>query len=152
MDELDLRIASRLQIEGHISMAALSQSVGLSLSACHRRVKLLEERGIIAGYAAKIDRKAVGLEFQAFIEVKLVSQQQSHIEAFEKAVGRTPEILECHLISGDFDYLMRIATRDTASYEDIYRRILSQLPSVSQVKTLLSLGSVKEFAGYDLRA
>ena len=150
MDEFDTRILSRLQSDGSISMARLSEHVGLSLSACHRRVKLLEEAGFITNYAAQLDRKKIGLEFQAFIEVKLVSQRQADIEPFESAVRRTPEILECHLISGDFDYLMRIATTGTGAYEQIYRRVLAQLPSVSQVKTLLSLSSVKEFAGYHL--
>ena len=131
-------------------MARMSERVGLSLSACHRRVRLLEKQKTITGYMARVDRKKVGLEFQVFIEAKLESQRQNDIEAFEKAVNRTPEILECHLISGDFDYLMRIASRDTGAYEEIYRNVLSQLPSVSQLKTLLSLGSVKEFKGYHL--
>jgi DNA-binding Lrp family transcriptional regulator len=151
MDDADLRILSRLQRDGQISMAKLSESVGLSLSACHRRVKLLEERGIITGYAAQLDRRALGLGFEAFVEVTLVSQRQADIEAFEQAVKRRPEILECHLVSGDGDYLMRIATRDPESYEAIYRRVISQLPSVSRLKTSLSLGSVKAFTGYDLR-
>ncbi|WP_420568274.1 Lrp/AsnC family transcriptional regulator [Thalassovita sp.] len=150
MDEFDRRIVSRLQHEGNISMANLSESVGLSLSACHRRVRLLEERGVITGYAAQVDRKAIGLEFQVFIEAKLESQRQNVIGEFEAAVKRTPEIVECHLISGDFDYLLRVATTDTGAYEDVYRRVLSQLPSVTQLKTLLSLGSVKEFQGYNV--
>jgi Lrp/AsnC family leucine-responsive transcriptional regulator len=151
MDDVDRRILSRLQREGQISMAKLSEAVGLSLSACHRRVKLLEERGIITGYAAQLDRRALGLGFEAFVEVTLVSQRQADIEAFEQAVKRRPEILECHLVSGDGDYLMRIATRDPESYEAIYRLVISQLPSVSRLKTSLSLGSVKPFTGYDLR-
>lgn len=151
MDDADLRILSRLQREGQISMAKLSEAVGLSLSACHRRVKLLEERGVITGYAAQLDRRALGLGFEAFVEVTLVSQRQADIEAFEQAVKRRPEILECHLVSGDGDYLMRIATRDPESYEAIYRRVISQLPSVSRLKTSLCLGSVKPFTGYDVR-
>lgn len=150
MDDFDTRILSKLQKNGNISMAKLSEEVGLSLSACHRRVKLLEAEGIINDYMARLNRKAIGLEFQVFLEVKLESQRQEVIAAFEQAVKRTPEILECHLISGDFDYLMRIATRDTGTYEEIYRRILSDLPSVTQLKTLLSLSSIKEFSGYHL--
>lgn len=150
MDEFDTRILSRLQKDGNISMAKLSEAVGLSLSACHRRVKALEADGIITDYMARLNRKAIGLEFQVFIEVKLESQRQEVIAQFEQAVRRTPEILECHLISGEFDYLMRVATRDTGTYEEIYRRLLSSLPSVMQLKTLLSLSSVKEFSGYHL--
>lgn len=150
MDDFDTRILSELQRHGNISMAKLSEEVGLSLSACHRRVKMLESAGIITDYTARLNRKAIGLEFQVFLEVKLESQRQEVIAAFERAVKRTPEILECHLISGDFDYLMRIATRDTGTYEEIYRRVLSDLPAVTQLKTLLSLSSVKEFSGYHL--
>ncbi|MEM9320122.1 MAG: Lrp/AsnC family transcriptional regulator [Pseudomonadota bacterium] len=148
MDDIDRRIIDRLQKNGQMSMARLSEYVGLSQSACHRRVKILRETGVISGYHASIDRKRLGLAFQAFIEVKLVSQRRSQIDEFERAVARKPEILECHLISGEFDYLMRVATTDTGSYEELYRRVLADLPCVSQLKTLLSLGSVKEFRGY----
>jgi len=151
MDDFDLKILAHLQADGAMSMAKLSEEIGLSLSACHRRVKLLEAAGVIDGYAARLDRRSLGLRFQAFVEIKLVSQRPDDIEAFEKAVRRTPEILECHLISGDFDYLVRVATSDTEAYEALYRRVLSQLPSASQVKTMLSLGSVKEFTGYHVR-
>ena len=132
-------------------MAQLSERVGLSLSACHRRVKLLEASGSIAGYEARLDRKAIGLSLQVFIEVKLNSQQRESISAFEAAIKIMPEVLECHLISGEFDYLMRVAVRDTEDYEDLYRNRLSDIPSVSQMKTLISMSAVKEFGGYYLK-
>ncbi len=131
-------------------MAKLSDQVGLSLSACHRRVKLLEARGIISGYTVRLDRNALNLEIQVFIEVKLTSQRKDDITAFEAAIERMPEVLECHLISGEFDYLIRLITRNTAAYENLYRNRLSQIPSVSQMKTLLSLSTVKEFRGLHL--
>lgn len=152
MDRLDRHILSHLQADGQISMARLSQLVGLSLSACHRRVKLLEERGIISHYAARLDRRALGLEMQVFIEIKLASQTREDIEAFETAIKNMPDILEGHLVSGEFDYLVRVAVRHPADFEDLYRNKLSQLPSVSQTKTLLSLSTVKEFRGYNLEA
>ena len=152
MDRLDQKILSILQVEGQISMSALSERVGLSLSACHRRVRLLEERGVIAGYAARLNRKAVGLEVQVFMEVKLVSQRREDIDAFESAISLMPEILECHMISGEFDYLMRVAARSPSDYERLYRDRLSSIPSVSQMKTLLSLSTIKEFRGFHLDA
>jgi Lrp/AsnC family transcriptional regulator, leucine-responsive regulatory protein len=150
MDALDRSILSVLQKAGDISMAQLSEKVGLSLSACHRRVKLLESSGKISNYEARLNRKAIGLALQVFIEVKLYSQQTESIVAFEAAIKDMPEVLECHLISGEFDYLMRLAVRDTEAYEDLYRNRLSLIPSVSQMKTLISLSTVKEFGGFYL--
>ncbi|MAW88676.1 MAG: AsnC family transcriptional regulator [Phyllobacteriaceae bacterium] len=150
MDEFDQKILSCLQDDGQMSMARLSDVVGLSLSACHRRVRAMEAKGIIAYYAARLDRRKVGLEIQVFIEVKLVSQRKADIHAFEEAIKRMPEILECHLISGESDYLVRVAARNTSEYESLYRNRLSEIPSVSQMKTHLSLSTVKEFRGFYL--
>ncbi|MCK0141670.1 Lrp/AsnC family transcriptional regulator [Aliiroseovarius sp. F20344] len=152
MDQLDIHILSILQKDGQISMARLSDKVGLSLSACHRRVKLLEAEGKISHYAARLNRKSVGLEIQIFIEVKLVSARRTDISAFEEAICQMPEVLECHLISGEFDYLIRVAARNTEDYEALYRERLSLIPSVAQMKTLLCLSTVKEFRGFHLTA
>ena len=150
MDRLDMRILSILQKDGQISMARLSEQVGLSLSACHRRVKMLESEGKISHYAARLNRKSIGLEIQIFIEVKLMSARQADIAAFEEAIAEMPEVLECHLISGEFDYLIRVAARNTEDYEALYRERLSLIPSVAQMKTLLCLSTVKEFRGFHL--
>ncbi len=150
MDRLDIRILSILQKDGQTSMAKLSEQVGLSLSACHRRVKLLESEGKISHYAARLNRKSVGLEIQVFIEAKLTSQRREDIEAFEEAILGMPEVLECHLISGEFDFLIRVAARNTADYEALYRKRLTLIPSVAQMKTLLCLSTVKEFRGFHL--
>ncbi|WP_237029024.1 Lrp/AsnC family transcriptional regulator [Phaeobacter porticola] len=105
---------------------------------------------MIEGYAARLNRKKVGLELQIFIEIKLVSQQRESIHAFETAIAHMPEVLECHLISGEFDYLMRVAASNTETYENLYRNRLSEIPSVAQMKTLLAVSTVKEFRGYHL--
>ena len=131
-------------------MAELSENIGLSLSACHRRVKLLESANAIRGYAAQLDRRALGLELQVFIEIKLTSQHKKETTAFEKAALNMPEILEIHWITGEFDYLMRVTAENTTAYQNLLRNKLSELPSVSQMRTLLSLSSVKEFEGYYL--
>ena len=150
MDHLDRKILSVLQVDCQISMANLSERIGLSLSACHRRVKLLEANGIISSYAAQLDRKILGLGIQVFIEVQLDSPRKKDAQAFEQAIMHMPEVLECHMISGEFDYLMRIAVRDTDAYESLFRDRLSAIPSVSRMKTLLSLTAIKEFSGYHL--
>ena len=150
MDMIDTKILSALQEDGQMSMSRLSDKVGLSLSACHRRVKLLETSGKISNYTARLNRRAIGLEIQVFIEAKLISQRKEDMAAFEGAITRMPEVLECHMISGEFDYLMRVAAKNTSDYEDLYRNRLSQMPSVSQMRTLLSLSTVKEFRGFYL--
>ncbi len=150
MDAIDAKILQTLQGDGQTSMSRLSEQVGLSLSACHRRVKLLEASGKIAGYAARLDRVEIGLELQIFIEIKILSTRRSDMEAFETAIADMPEILECHMISGEFDYLVRVASRDTKAYEHLYRNRLSRIPSVAEMKTLLTVSTVKEFSGYHL--
>jgi Lrp/AsnC family leucine-responsive transcriptional regulator len=150
MNPTDQRILSYLQVQGNISMAELSERIGLSLSACHRRVKILEAKGVISHYAAQLNRRALGLEMQVFIEVTLTSQRSEAHTDFEEAIANMPEVLEAHLITGEFDYLMRVAARSTADYEVLLRNKLSQIPSVSQMRTLLSISTVKEFNGYYL--
>lgn len=150
MDLIDCRILSILQKDGQISMSRLSDEVGLSLSACHRRVKILESEGKISHYAAHLDRRAVGLELQVFIEVKLSSHYKQDQVAFEQKILAMPDVLECHLISGEFDYLIRVAVSNPSDYENFYRNRLSEIPSIAQVKTLLSLSTLKEFQGYNL--
>ncbi len=150
MDRIDRQILSILQKDGQISMSRLSDRVGLSLSACHRRVKILENDGKISHYAARLNRRALGFEIQVFIEIKLNSHRREDINAFEDAIRAMDEVLECHLISGEFDYLIRVAARSTGDYEALYRERLSEIPSVNQMKTLLSLSTVKEFQGYHL--
>ncbi|MFN0262942.1 Lrp/AsnC family transcriptional regulator [Tepidamorphus sp. 3E244] len=149
-DSIDNRILSILQTDGQISMAALSERIGLSLSACHRRVKLMEADNVITGYSARVNRRRIGLEVQVFLEIRLVSQRREDTQAFEQAIVDMPEILECHMISGEFDYLMRVTARSTSDYETLYRDKLSMIPSVSQMRTLLSLSAIKEFRGYHL--
>lgn len=150
MDRIDRHILSILQKDGQISMARLSERVGLSLSACHRRVKNMEADGKISHYAARLNRRAIGLEFQVFIEVKLGAHQKADIRAFEDTIRTMDEVLECHLISGEFDYLIRVAAKSTEDYERVYRDRLTEIPSVVQMKTLLSLSTIKEFQGFHL--
>ena len=105
---------------------------------------------MIRNYAAQLDRRALGLELEVFIEIKLTSQRRQEVAAFEEGIAEMPEVLECHMISGEFDYLMRVAAMNSADYEQLYRERLSTIPSVQQMKTLLSLSTVKNFQGYHI--
>jgi len=151
MDQIDARILRALQRDSSKPVAELAAEVGLSASACHRRVKLLEEAGVIAGYAARLDRTALGLPVQVFVEIALSSQSQEALSAFETAVTRFDEILECHLTTGRADYLLRVVARDVADYDDIHRNCLARLPGVSSMQTVFVLRAIREFRGYPVR-
>jgi DNA-binding Lrp family transcriptional regulator len=113
-------------------------------------VKLLEEAGVIQGYTANLDRAALGLANEFFVEVSLSAQTEEAFEKFEKAVQRVPEILECHLMSGQFDYLLRVAATDATDYERIHRSRISRLPGVQRIQSSLALRTVKGWAGYPI--
>jgi DNA-binding Lrp family transcriptional regulator len=150
LDKTDLIILSELQRNAQRPIADLAQKAGLSPSSCHRRVKLLEEAGVIRGYTASLDRAALGLANEFFVEVSLSAQTEEAFEKFEKAVQRVPEIVECHLMSGQFDYLLRVAAADAADYERIHRSRISRLPYVQRIQSSLALRTVKGWAGYPI--
>jgi Lrp/AsnC family transcriptional regulator, leucine-responsive regulatory protein len=144
LDDRDLAILKSLQADGRLTNAALADAVNLSPSACLRRVNALEQSGFIAGYVMLLDEKATGFPGAAFVSVTLDQQGRQALEQFEAAVARYPEILECHLLAGSADYLVRIAYRDTSDFERIHRDILTQLPGVFRVQSTLSLRTVKK--------
>jgi Lrp/AsnC family transcriptional regulator, leucine-responsive regulatory protein len=148
IDKIDKIILSQLQRQGNMALADLAEKAGLSASSCHRRVKLLEQRGVITGYMAALDRKALGLANEFFVEVSLVAQTEEAFEKFEKLVQRVPEILECHLMSGQFDYLLRVIARDAEDYERIHRTKLARLPGIQRIQSSLALRTVKDWSGY----
>ncbi len=148
LDKIDHIILRKLQSASQQPIAELASVAGLSPSACHRRVKLLEEAGVITGYTATLNRGALGLSNEFFVEISLSAQTEEAFEKFEKAVQRVPEILECHLMSGQFDYLLRIVAADTADYERIHRSRLSRLPGVQRIQSGLALRTVKPWSGY----
>lgn len=150
LDKTDKIILAELQKNAQRPVAELAQRAGLSPSSCHRRVKLLEEAGVILGYSANLDRKSLGLANEFFVEVSLSAQTEEAFEKFEKAVQRVPEILECHLMSGQFDYLLRVAAADATDYERIHRSRISRLPGVQRIQSSLALRTVKGWAGYPI--
>lgn len=150
LDKTDKIILSELQKNAQRPIAELAAKAGLSPSSCHRRVKLLEESGTITGYTATLNRAALGFANEFFVEVSLQSQTEEAFERFEKAVQRVPEILECHLMSGQFDYLLRVAATDAADYERIHRSRISRLPGVQRIQSALALRTVKAWGGYPI--
>ncbi len=147
MDRLDLVILGELQRDSNQSIADIAEKAGLSLSACHRRIKLLEANGVIGGYGARLNPKALGLKIEVFAEISLISQHYSALEAFEKAVLRHGEILECKLTTGASDYILRIIAKDVADYDHIHRNVLSDLPGVASMRSIFALRTIKDWQG-----
>ncbi|OMH25548.1 Lrp/AsnC family transcriptional regulator [Motiliproteus sp. MSK22-1] len=148
MDRIDRKILTELQQDCRISISALSDKVGLSSSACHRRVKLLETGGQISGYVARLDPKALGYTIEIFVEITLNSQSEDALEMFEAAVMQTSEISECHLMAGQADYLLRVMAKNVADYEQIHRAALSRLPGVAHMQSTFTLRTVRPWKGY----
>ncbi|MBV0891350.1 Lrp/AsnC family transcriptional regulator [Paracoccus sp. Z118] len=142
LDATDRRILSVIQKEGRISNADLAQRINLSASACHRRVQRLEETGIIAGYVAVLDPRRLGRTTTVYVEITLSSQGDAVLDAFEKAVRAIPDVLECHLMAGAADYLLKIMAADTDDFARIHRQHLSRLPGVAQMQSSFSLRTV----------
>ncbi|WP_373088999.1 Lrp/AsnC family transcriptional regulator [Sneathiella sp.] len=150
MDEFDRRILSELQQDSNRSISEIAEKVSLSLSACHRRIKILEEARIINGYAARLNKHALGLEVDVFVEISLTSQSQETLESFERAVTNYDEILECHLTTGNADYIMRVTARDVPDFERIHRHCLAKLPHVAAMHSTFALRSIKPWNGYPI--
>ena len=147
-DKSDKIILTQLQQRATMPIAELADKAGLSASSCHRRVKLLEEAGVISSYAAQLDGRALGFANDFFVEVSLAAQTEEAFEKFEKAVQRVAEILECHLMSGQFDYLLRVAAADANDYERIHRTKLARLPGLQRLQSSLALRAIKKWSGY----
>ncbi|MDU8909889.1 Lrp/AsnC family transcriptional regulator [Aestuariicoccus sp. MJ-SS9] len=142
LDEMDRRILRVLQRAGRMSNADLSEEVNLSPSACHRRVQRLEESGMIRDYVALLDARKLGLSSTVFVEITLNTQADEVLEAFEKAVSRVPEVLECHLMAGTADYILKIVAESTEDFARIHRQYLTRLPGVAQMQSSFALRTV----------
>jgi len=142
LDATDRRILSVLQKNGRITNAELSERVNLSPSACHRRVQQLEDAGIIAAYVALLDARRMGKPTTVFVEITLQSQAEELLDAFEREVARVPDVLECHLMAGTADYLIKIMAEDTEDFARIHRQHLSRLPGVRQMQSSFALRTV----------
>jgi DNA-binding Lrp family transcriptional regulator len=147
MDTIDRKIIDRLRADSSITSAELGEAVGLSPSAAHRRVKLLEEAGLIRGYGARLSPAARGNPSIVFIAVTLKDQARETLEQFEREVARSPEVAEAHLMSGEHDYLLKVEVREDDSYERVHREVLAGLPGVHRLVSHFSIRSVVEPLG-----
>ena len=142
LDAIDRRILGVLQKDSRVTNAELSERVNLSPSACHRRVQRLEEDGYIAAYVALLDARKMGKPTIVFVEITLQSQAEDLLDAFEREVAKVPDILECHLMAGAADYLLKILAEDTEDFARIHRRYLARLPGVRQMQSSFALRTV----------
>jgi len=142
LDSIDRRILVALQKRGRMSNADLSEKVNLSPSACHRRVQRLETDGFIKDYVALLDPRKLGRPSTVFVEITLSGQADEVLDAFEREVAKIPDVLECHLMAGTADYLLKVVAQDTEDFARIHRRYLARLPGVAQMQSSFALRTV----------
>ncbi|MEP5728937.1 MAG: Lrp/AsnC family transcriptional regulator [Sulfitobacter sp.] len=143
-DQISEQILHELTLNGRISNIELADRVGLSPSACLRRVQDLERRGVIKGYRAVLDRTALGSGFAAYVGVGLKDHSKTAQEAFEHAISRAPEVRECHNITGSIEYLLRVECADLKAYKDFHTNRLGALPQVNSITSYVVMGSPKD--------
>ncbi|EKS36503.1 MAG TPA: Lrp/AsnC family transcriptional regulator [Afipia sp.] len=143
LDAIDRKILAILQSDSRVTMQDLADRVGLSVSPCHRRVKLLEERGVISRYIAMVDQKSVGLPVSVFISIKLERQKEEDLNRFARAISKWDEVLECYLMTGNRDYLLRVVTADLPSYEAFLKTKLTRLDGIASIESSFALSQVK---------
>ena len=142
IDETDRKILKNLQENGQLTNAQLSERVHLSPSACHRRIKNLEEKGIIFKYVAIISARKLGYKTSVFVQVTLDNQRRETLEKFEQHVLNVDEVMECHLMGGQADYIMRVLVEGPQEYESLHQNVLTRLPGVSRIISNFAIRSV----------
>lgn len=152
LDKIDLAMLDALQRDGRISNAGLAEAVGLSQSACSRRLDILEKAGVIAGYHAKLSNAALGNRMTAIVHISLSGQFEKTLSDFEAAVKRCPNVLSCHLMTGEYDYILRIAAKDLQDYERIHRDWLTAMPHVTKINSAFALREVVDRTNLGLGA
>jgi DNA-binding Lrp family transcriptional regulator len=143
LDSIDRRILLELQNDGRLTNQELADRVGLSPSPCLRRVRQLQEAGVIARYAAMVSQEALGLSITAFVRLALLSHTSSVVDTVEAKLRSIPEVVEAYLLAGDDDYLAKIVTTSFAAYEELMRRELRSIPSIASIKTTFAFGITK---------
>jgi len=144
MDKIDRKIIRELQQNARLTNQELSSRVNLSPSPCLRRVRLLEEAGILKGYTALVDQEAYGLPITAFVSVRLVQQTEATITQFEHGIADLDEVVECYLMSGTQDYLLRVLSASLKDYEVFIRDTLTRIPGIGALETHFAFGQVKQ--------
>jgi len=151
MDSYDRAILEVLQREGRITNVQLASRVNLSESACLRRVRTLEQVGLIERYTAVVNQQKAGIPVNVFVSIMLQRQDQADLQAFEEAVQGVPEVIECYLMTGEFDYLIRVAVSDAADFERIHSQHLTRLPGVARVQSSFALRTVRKSSVLPIR-
>lgn len=144
LDSIDRSIIRELQTDARLTLQELSGRVNLSPSPCARRVRLLEQGGFIKGYSAQIDEAKMGFPFSVFISVKLDHQVDDRLQAFEHSISRFDEVIDCWLMTGNRDYLLRVAVADLEEFEHFLTRRLTKLPGVASIESSIPLRRVKK--------
>ena len=150
LDATDRAILNLLQADGRTTIAELAGKVGLSASAALRRVRSLEQNEVIAGYATILNRAAIDKATSVFIEISLAGQADAQLDAFEAAIVECPEVMSCHLMAGDADYLVQVACSDVGDYERIHRDHISHLPGVSRIRSSFALRAICQRTHFEL--
>jgi Lrp/AsnC family leucine-responsive transcriptional regulator len=143
LDAIDKRIVAALQVDGRISIVDLADKVGLSPTPCQRRVKRLEEQGVITRYAALVAPSTLGLDLQALVQVTLDDHSEKTVEAFESAIRARPEVIACYAVTGDMDFLLHVLTPDLASFSDFALKALLRMPGVRGTRSSFIMQAVK---------
>ena len=145
LDDIDRRILAALQRDGRLSIVDLASQVGLSATPCLRRVKRLEQSGVITGYAAIVDPAATGRSLHAFVQVNLDSHTEDTVTAFQRAIMARPEVVACYPISGEFDYLLQVMVPDLEAYGEFALKALLRMPGVKDTRSSFAMGVLKPF-------
>ncbi len=151
LDRYDRLIIDALQTDGRISNVQLAAAVNLSESACLRRVRVLEDSGLIERYSALLNQREAGLPGNVFVQIGLHREEDSELAAFEEAVKSVPEVMECYLMTGEFDYLLRVVVTDMADFERLHRSALTRLPGVARVNSSVAIRTVEKKTRLPLR-
>lgn len=150
LDDIDCRLLAELQAEGRVTNVELAQRVGLTAPPCLRRVRALEQQGVIKGYHADLDPAKLGFSITVFAMVSLKSQAEEDLRAFEDHVKGLPEVRECHMLNGEIDFILKIVSRDLQSFQEFLTSKLTPAPNVASVKTSLTIRSAKHEPGVPL--
>ena len=144
LDNIDAKILHLIQSDAGLSVSDISEEVGLSSSPCWRRIKRMEEMGIIKGRVTLLDRKTLGLDFEVFVAVKLGLPNSENMEKFEQSVARMPEVVQCAVVTGAVDFMLRIVTTDMHAYESFLREVLLSIDLISDVQSRIVLRQSKD--------
>jgi Lrp/AsnC family transcriptional regulator len=152
LDKIDQKILAVLQEDASLSAAEIAEAVGLSQSPCWRRIQRLKDDGYISKIVALLDRHKLALRAQVFVQVRVVKHDQVSLTEFAQAIRQFPEVLECHVILGVFDFLLRVVTKDMEAYEKFYFERLSRVPNIREVNSYVAASEIKSTTAYPLNS